>query len=79
MKLHKDSNPFISENTLHDYISILPPEKPTNLFAFYVKENYHIIKNENNLKSHNDILNQCRKTFYDNNYVCLLYKLLLLV
>ena len=69
LKLHKDSNPFISENTLHDYISILPPEKPTNLFAFYVKENYHIIKNENNLKSHNDILNQCRKTFYDNTAI----------
>ena len=60
---HNKINEYLNEKTLKEFISILPPEKPMNRFACYVKDNYHHISKELNSKIHKDILNECRKKF----------------
>lgn len=59
----KEHNENLNEKTLKEFISILPPEKPMNRFACYVKDNYHHISNDLNSKIHKDILNECKKQF----------------
>ena len=65
-RILKKHNENLNEKTLKEFISILPPEKPMNRFACYVKDNYHHISNELNSKIHKDILNECRQKFNSN-------------
>lgn len=39
------------------------PSRPLNKFAVYVKENYNLVKKENNLTSHKDVMLELSKNF----------------
>lgn len=39
------------------------PSRPLNKFAVYVKDNYNLVKRENNLTSHKDVMAELSKNF----------------